>query len=84
VAESWSSATIFSSSRGSWLQAGAGIVRQSRPEREHEETCERLRDVARNLVPEQAAVPGQAVPEHAVPEPVELAEPDNGRNACVG
>lgn len=29
-----------------WLQAGAGVVRQSRPEREHEETCEKLRGVS--------------------------------------
>ncbi|MGW3122926.1 salicylate synthase [Streptomyces sp. NPDC001107] len=33
-----------------WLQAGAGVVRQSRPEREHEETCEKLRGVAGCLV----------------------------------
>ncbi|GAA3804739.1 salicylate synthase [Streptomyces coacervatus] len=33
-----------------WLQAGAGVVRQSRPEREHEETCEKLRSVAGHLV----------------------------------
>ncbi|MDV9171152.1 salicylate synthase [Streptomyces sp. W16] len=36
-----------------WLQAGAGVVRQSRPEREHEETCEKLRSVAHHLVPTQ-------------------------------
>ncbi|WP_369368957.1 chorismate-binding protein [Streptomyces sp. CG4] len=29
-----------------WVQAGAGIVRQSQPEREHEETCEKLRSIA--------------------------------------
>jgi anthranilate synthase component 1/salicylate synthetase len=34
-----------------WLQAGAGIVGQSRPEREFEETCEKLDSVARFLVP---------------------------------
>lgn len=34
-----------------WLQAGAGIVEQSRPEREFEETCEKLESVARFLVP---------------------------------
>ncbi|MEH1127372.1 salicylate synthase [Micromonospora sp. CPCC 206061] len=34
-----------------WLQAGAGIVEQSRPEREFEETCEKLDSVARYLVP---------------------------------
>ncbi|MFE0019901.1 salicylate synthase [Amycolatopsis sp. NPDC059021] len=34
-----------------WLRAGAGIVRQSRPEREFEETCEKLSSVAGHLVP---------------------------------
>ncbi|MFF0018037.1 salicylate synthase [Streptomyces sp. NPDC005374] len=33
-----------------WLQAGAGIVSQSRPVREFEETCEKLDSVARFLV----------------------------------
>lgn len=33
-----------------WLQAGAGIVGQSRPGREFEETCEKLDSVARFLV----------------------------------
>jgi salicylate synthase len=33
-----------------WLQAGAGIVGQSRPVREFEETCEKLDSVARFLV----------------------------------
>jgi anthranilate/para-aminobenzoate synthase component I len=35
----------------SWLQAGAGIVAQSTPAREFEETCEKLNSVARFLVP---------------------------------
>lgn len=34
-----------------WLRAGAGIVGQSTPEREFEETCEKLDSVARFLVP---------------------------------
>jgi salicylate synthase len=34
-----------------WLQAGAGIVGQSCPVREFEETCEKLDSVARFLVP---------------------------------
>ncbi|MFF0359570.1 salicylate synthase [Streptomyces fungicidicus] len=33
-----------------WLQAGAGIVGDSRPDREFEETCEKLDSVARFLV----------------------------------
>lgn len=39
-----------------WLQAGAGIVGQSSPEREFEETCEKLDSVARFLV--AAPAPG--------------------------
>ena len=34
-----------------WLRAGAGIVAQSTPDREFEETCEKLDSVARFLVP---------------------------------
>jgi salicylate synthetase len=43
-----------------WLQAGAGIVGQSTPVREFEETCEKLDSVARFLVPagEAAEPPG--------------------------
>ncbi|MEU6376664.1 salicylate synthase [Streptomyces sp. NPDC046909] len=43
--------TVFQEDGHCWLQAGAGIVRQSRPAREHEETCEKLRSVAGHLVP---------------------------------
>lgn len=42
--------TIFQQSGKTWLRAGAGIVEQSRPEREFEETCEKLRSVALHLV----------------------------------
>lgn len=42
--------TVFQDESGSWLQAGAGIVGQSNPEREHEETCEKLRGVADILI----------------------------------
>jgi anthranilate/para-aminobenzoate synthase component I len=41
-----------------WLRAGAGIVAASRPEREYEETCEKLDSVARYLVPQTRAAPG--------------------------
>lgn len=51
--------TVFQQDGTCWLQAGAGIVRQSRPEREHEETCEKLRSVAAHLVP-AAEAPGTA------------------------
>ena len=36
-----------------WLRAGAGVVGASRPEREYEETCEKLASVAPYLVPAQ-------------------------------
>jgi anthranilate synthase component 1/salicylate synthetase len=42
--------SVFQEDGHTWLQAGAGIVSQSRPEREHEETCEKLRSVAPYLV----------------------------------
>lgn len=45
--------SVYQQNGRTWLQAGAGIVRQSRPEREHEETCEKLRGVACHLVPAQ-------------------------------
>jgi salicylate synthetase len=47
--------TVFRRDGRCWLQAGAGVVSQSRPEREHEETCEKLRSVALFLVPADGA-----------------------------
>ena len=46
--------TIFQQNGKTWLRAGAGIVEQSRPEREFEETCEKLRSVALHLVVEES------------------------------
>lgn len=43
--------SVFQQDGHCWLQAGAGIVRQSHPAREHEETCEKLRSIAHHLVP---------------------------------
>ena len=43
--------TVFQHDGHTWLQAGAGIVSQSVPEREHEETCEKLRSIAQHLIP---------------------------------
>ncbi|MEU8137817.1 salicylate synthase [Streptodolium elevatio] len=43
--------TVFRRGTRTWLQAGAGIVEQSTPDREFEETCEKLRSVAQHLVP---------------------------------
>jgi salicylate synthetase len=37
-----------------WLRAGAGVVGASRPEREYEETCEKLASIAPYLVPAAA------------------------------
>ncbi|MCK8613052.1 salicylate synthase [Gordonia sp. C13] len=43
--------TVFSSGGKAWLRAGAGIVAQSTPEREFEETCEKLGSVAPYVIP---------------------------------
>lgn len=43
--------SLFEEHGRRWLQAGAGIIGASRPEREYEETCEKLRSIARYLVP---------------------------------
>lgn len=42
---------VFQESNRSWLRAGAGIVEPSTPDREFEETCEKLRSIGRFLVP---------------------------------
>lgn len=47
--------TVFQRNGRTWLQAGAGIVANSTPDREFEETCEKLRSVARFLVPANPA-----------------------------
>ena len=49
--------TVFEQEGRCWLQAGAGIVQQSRPEREHEETCEKLLSIAKYLVPAARPMP---------------------------
>ncbi|TDE56539.1 salicylate synthase [Nonomuraea mesophila] len=41
--------TVFQRDGRNWLRAGAGIMGQSTPEREWEETCEKLRSVAPHL-----------------------------------
>lgn len=43
---------VYRQSGHTWLRAGAGIVADSRPERELEETCEKLRSIATYLVPD--------------------------------
>ncbi|MGO1056226.1 salicylate synthase [Crossiella sp. CA198] len=42
--------TVFQRAGRTWLRAGAGIIEQSDPDRELEETCEKLRSVAPHLV----------------------------------
>jgi len=49
--------SAYQSGGRAWLQAGAGIVGVSRPEREFEETCEKLASVAGHIVP-AATAPG--------------------------
>lgn len=46
--------TVFSQGGRTWLRAGAGIVAPSTPEREFEETNEKLRSISRFLVPARA------------------------------
>lgn len=41
---------VYQTGAGAWLRAGAGVVAQSRPEREFEETCEKLGSVAPYVV----------------------------------
>ncbi|MBF6332580.1 salicylate synthase [Nocardia transvalensis] len=41
---------VYQTTEGAWLRAGAGIVAQSRPDREFEETCEKLTSIAPYVV----------------------------------
>ncbi|RBO86940.1 salicylate synthase [Nocardia puris] len=41
---------VYQTAEGAWLRAGAGIVAQSTPEREFEETCEKLGSIAPYVV----------------------------------
>ncbi|MFE3442343.1 salicylate synthase [Nocardia sp. NPDC059180] len=41
---------VYQTTAGAWLRAGAGVVGQSRPEREFEETCEKLGSIAPYVV----------------------------------
>lgn len=43
--------SIFQQSQQTWLRAGAGIVADSQPAREYDETTNKLRSVAHCLVP---------------------------------
>ncbi|MEV0048648.1 salicylate synthase [Nocardia rhamnosiphila] len=48
--------SVYSTKGKTWLRAGAGIVAQSNPEREFEETCEKLLSVSPFLVQKSAEV----------------------------
>ncbi len=41
---------VYQTAEGAWLRAGAGVVGQSKPEREFEETCEKLGSIAPYVV----------------------------------
>ena len=66
--------TVFQQGGRTWLRAGAGIVEQSTPERELEETREKLRSISRFLVP--VADQSPAAEQSEVGAPVELDELD--------
>ncbi|QZL07104.1 salicylate synthase [Streptomyces sp. BHT-5-2] len=53
--------TVYQRRGRAWLRAGAGIVEQSTPDREFEETCEKLRSISRWLVPAGSAAPAPEV-----------------------
>ncbi|MFI9645174.1 salicylate synthase [Streptomyces sp. NPDC052040] len=44
---------VYQQGGRAWLRAGAGVVGASRPAREYEETCEKLRSVAPYVVPKE-------------------------------
>ncbi|SDD57598.1 salicylate synthase [Actinokineospora iranica] len=46
--------TVFHEQGRAWVRAGAGIVADSTPAREYEETCEKLRGIAAHVVPLEA------------------------------
>lgn len=52
--------TLYSDGVRAWLQAGAGIVDASDPEREFTETCEKLASVAPYVVPASVPVAARA------------------------
>lgn len=53
--------TLFEEDGRAWLRAGAGVVAGSVPQREYEETCEKLRSIAPHVVP--AASPADLEPD---------------------
>ncbi|WP_433235663.1 salicylate synthase [Streptosporangium sp. CA-135522] len=57
--------SVFRRDGRTWLRAGAGVVQQSTPDREFEETCEKLRSVSLFLVP-ATAVPVRDTARHTL------------------
>ncbi|MDQ2810866.1 MAG: salicylate synthase [Actinomycetota bacterium] len=57
--------SVFQVDGQAWLQAGAGIVRDSRPEREFQETREKLGSIAPYIVGAAGAQPATAAPSRA-------------------
>ncbi|EFC79458.1 salicylate synthase, partial [Parafrankia sp. EUN1f] len=67
--------TVFQHEGRTWLRAGAGIVAQSEPDREAEETREKLRSVSRFLVTAAPAAPvAEAAPAVPAVQPVSAAQ----------
>ena len=54
--------SYFQQGDQAWLQAGAGIMNMSTPERELEETCEKLSSVSNHLVRAPHSAGATAVP----------------------
>ncbi|MFF3372497.1 chorismate-binding protein [Streptomyces sp. NPDC002680] len=59
--------TVFQEGDRTWVRAGAGIVADSRPEQETEETREKLAGIAPYLVPRPSAATCPAAPAPACP-----------------
>jgi anthranilate/para-aminobenzoate synthase component I len=49
--------SVYQRDGAAWLRAGAGLISQSNPDREMEETREKLRSVSRFLVPRTGGEP---------------------------
>ncbi|MFF8258946.1 salicylate synthase [Streptomyces virginiae] len=60
--------SIYRHEGRTWLRSGAGIVANSTPERELEETREKMRSVSRFLVPAAHAAVGGETPDSALDE----------------
>jgi salicylate synthase len=73
--------SIFQADRQAWLQAGAGIVRDSRPEREFQETREKLESIAPFVVYASGDQQATAGSGHVQDLPLAAASRTVGRTA---